>query len=411
MSAPHSVPPVGPTASPADRPPAFIATRLALYFFAIFLFVGVMLPYWPVYLESRGLSPEAIGLVTAIQFWIKVGGNPLVAGLADRHGSLRTPIILLSLAAAAAYLAFEAVDGLIAMVLVAALFGFTGSPLMLLGDSLTLRAIGTYRAVRHLDYGRLRLWGSISFILALMVVGEVIETQPAVWILYLIVGALLATGLTGIALPDLRPDRPARRGSILDLVRQPAFQLFLLTASLSNASHAVYYGFSAIHWRDAGLDGLAIGLLWAEGVVAEILLFAFGRRLADRLGAARLFALAGLGGILRWSVLAVTTDPAALASVQWLHGLTFGALHLGTIRFLDAAVPTRVMATAQSLYSAVPMGISVGLAMLWAGNLYAGFGSGAFFAMAGLGGLGLLSAFWLQCRWDGGRLPGVEPPP
>lgn len=398
-------PAILPTIPPTALPPRLIATRLALLFFTSFVVVGVVLPYWPVYLQDRGLGPEAIGWLLALQFWIKVPGHPAIAWLVERSGSLRSPTILLSLAAAAAYLLFDVVEGLVAMAVVAVLFGLTASPLVLLGDSLTLRAIAAYRPVRRLDYGRLRLWGSIGFIAALLAVGEIIETEPPSRVLWVIVGALAATAVVAAMLPDLRPARSAGAGALPALLRQRPMLLLLLATGLINGSHGVYYGFSAIHWRAAGMDGLTIGLLWAEGVVAEILLFAAGGGVAARLGAARLLVLAGLGGVVRWTVLAGTTDVTTLAAVQWLHGLTFGAMHLASMRFLAAAVPTEIMASAQSLHASIPMGMAIGLASLWAGALYADVGGAGFLAMAGLAGLGAVAAAWLGRAWDGDRLP------
>src|SRR5690606_17254902 len=90
-----------------------------------------------------------------------------------------------------------------------------------------------------------------------------------------------------------------RKGAALALARHPAFLLFLLAASMAQASHAVYYGFSALHWRASGLSETVIGLLWAEGVIAEILLFAVGARVTARIGPAALLALAGAAGMLR----------------------------------------------------------------------------------------------------------------
>jgi PPP family 3-phenylpropionic acid transporter len=147
-------------------------------------------------------------------------------------------------------------------------------------------------------------------------------------------------------------------------------------------SHAVYYAFGTLHWQAAGYSDDVIGALWAEGVVAEIVLFAFGGPLVRRLGPARLLALGGMAGTVRWLVLGLTDALPALVSVQALHAFTFGAAHLGAIHFIARAMPPALSATAQSLYSAVVMGLGTGLMLVASGPLYAALAGAAYLAMA-----------------------------
>src|SRR5690606_37238569 len=154
------------------------------------------------------------------------------------------------------------------------------------------------------------------------------------------------------------------------LLREPLFLTFLAAACLLQASHAVLYAFGTLHWRATGVSDLLIGWLWAVGVIAEIGLFAVGRRVTDRLSVAHLFSLAAAAGVARWCLLAVVTAPLPLIAVQTLHGLTFAATHLAAMHFITRAVPSHMAATAQSVYAssaAATMGIATSLA----GLLYA----------------------------------------
>jgi len=162
------------------------------------------------------------------------------------------------------------------------------------------------------------------------------------------------------------------------------------------ASHAVYYAFSALHWRAAGLTSAAVGWLWAEGVIAEVVLFAVAGAVVARVGALRLMALAGVCGIVRWIVLGATTDLTALIAVQALHAGTFGAAHLGAMHFLARNAPAGLAASAQALYSAVSGGFAIGLAMLASGWLYTELGGRAFFPMAAMSAAGLGIALLLM---------------
>ena len=162
----------------------------------------------------------------------------------------------------------------------------------------------------------------------------------------------------------------------------------------------VYYGFGTLYWRLLGLSDTTIGWLWAEGVLAEILLFWQGRRLLARLGPIGLMVLGGIAGILRWSLAGALTRLPFIAALQLLHAFTFGASHLGAVHFLSRAAPPSAAASAQSLYAALSSGLGSGLVMMIAGTLYSAFGGGAYAFMAALSAAGLVGAVTLGWATD-----------
>ncbi len=178
------------------------------------------------------------------------------------------------------------------------------------------------------------------------------------------------------------------------------FWIFILAASALQASHQVYYGFGTLYWRSLGLSDTTIGWLWAEGVLAEILLFWQGRRLLARLGPLGLMVLGGVAGILRWSLAGALTWLPFIAALQLLHAFTFGASHLGAMHFLSRAVPISAAASAQSLYAALSSGLGSGLVMVVAGALYAAYGGAAYSFMAVLSAAGLVGAVALRRATD-----------
>ena len=375
--------------SPRRAPTRTLAIRYAAFYGALFLLLGIYMPFWPVFLNSRGLDATEIGLLFALLSWTKVATTPAIAQIADRSGRAKATLVI---AAALSLLFFTGLieaRGFWPILLVMLPAAVCFQPMIPLVESQTMAAVLRER----LDYGRIRLWGSLAFILGSLGAGILITGREAEVVLVLILGALALTVLAALALPG----SPRRRheGAPLSplklLLRDRRFLLFLGTASLLQASHAVYYGFSALHWQAAGLSAATIGWLWAEGVIAEVLLFGFSGAVMARASAAALLALAALAGMLRWTLLAASTELAPLILGQALHGLTFGAAHLGAMHFLARAAPPGLAATAQSFYSAVSGGIAIGLAMLLAGTLYQAAAGQAFLAMAALsaGGLGL----------------------
>ena len=173
--------------------------------------------------------------------------------------------------------------------------------------------------------------------------------------------------------------------------------MFVISASLLQASHAVYNGFSTLHWKESGIKEQLIGALWVEGVFAEILLFSISGFLIARIGPIKLLAIAGVCGLVRWTVLAQSTDIYALLSTQVLHALTFGAVHLGAMHFIASNAPAGRTATAQGIYTSIS-GLIMGLAMVGAGSLYELFRGQAFYAMVLISALGLIITLilWLQ---------------
>ena len=373
--------------------------RYGAYYGAVFLSLGVYLPFWPVFLKSRGLDAAEIGLLFALAAWIKVASTPAIAQIADRTGRAKATLAAAAGLSLIAFAGFLVARGFWPILLVTMFTAIWFHALIPLGESQTMAAV----IERRLDYGRIRLWGSIAFIAGTVGAGALLTGSDPDLVLILILAALGATLIAALALPARRAEAPvAGRNGIMVLLRQRRFVLFLGAASLMQASHAVYYGFSALHWKAAGLSETTIGLLWAEGVIAEILLFAVSGGIVARAGPPALLMVAGLGGVVRWLVLGATTALPALVAVQVLHALTFGAAHLGAMHFIARAAPPGLSATAQSVYAAVSGGIAMGLAMLAAGALYADYAGGAFLAMAGLSAAGVAVAgvLWRLTRKD-----------
>jgi PPP family 3-phenylpropionic acid transporter len=246
------------------------------------------------------------------------------------------------------------------------------------------------------------MWGSAAFIVGSFGAGVLLDVAAARDLIWLIVAAAVIAAAAACALKPLAP----HAGSAPELVvsspggvwRDPAFLAAALAASLIQASHAVYYGFSALDWRAAGLDGAAIAALWALGVAAEIVLFAISGRLP--IAPTTLLMVGAAGAVVRWGAMAFDPPAILLPPLQCLHALTFGASHLGALGFIARTTPPKLGATAQG-YLAVALGLVMAASMALAGVLYARWGSLAYWAMALLavaGGVCALAARRLASR-------------
>ena len=363
------------------------APRFAILFTAQFAAVGVLLPFIPPLMAAAGLSAAEVGAILACGAAMRLVAGPLGGRLADALGQPRAVMAggaALAAAAACLYGLAQGFAGLLAANLIMAV-GFAS--VVPLGDAMALRAARE----EGWDYGRVRAVGSAAFIVMAGAAGWVADRAGAGSVAWLLAGALAGAALAALALPA-RPG-PARRGggAFRAVIALPAFRRVLLVSALVQGSHAAYSAFGSIHWAAAGVSGTAIGLLWAWSVAAEVALFAWGRPLADRLGARGLALVAALAGLLRWGITAQTVALPALVLAQLLHAATFGAMHLATMRVMQAAIPPAVAGTAQTLLAA-GIGAVMMVATLLAGQGYAAFGPAVFWGMAvmcalALGGL------------------------
>jgi PPP family 3-phenylpropionic acid transporter len=371
--------------------------RVSLLFAAIFVVAGTNLPYLPVWLDWRGLDAREIAVVTAIPLFVRVLVTPAIAFAADRAGDHRRFLIVLSWCGLGALLALSQSAGFWPILIFTVAFALSWTTVMPLTETVALS--GVMRA--GLDYGRMRLWGSLSFIAASLIGGWIIGLYGAASAIWLIVGGAVITTAAAHALPapagpQTAPRAPRLRiADALGLLRSPAFPVFLLAAGATQAAHATFYAFGTLHWAGQGLSPGWMGALWSIGVVAEIAVFVFAAAIARRLGAGEMVAVAASAAVLRWLAMGFDPPLPALIALQALHGLTFGAAHAGAIHFMAQTVPASQTGTSQALYASVTSGIAMGGAMLAAGPLYATYAGRAYWAMAGLAAVGLAASLVL----------------
>ena len=364
-----------------------IAFRLSLFYIAYFAMVGIMLPFFPVWLASRGLTPENIGIVIGSATFVRVFFNPLIAHAADRRGARQPIIATLSIFACLFFSLYFISETFLSILFVTIFFSTFWGGMQPLGESLTMLTARYF----DFEYGRVRLWGSLAFILTAIAAGKVLTDTSPDSIMVMIFGTVVLMVIVTLFLPKTRAKRSSGGGfPILSLIRNKSFVTVLVAAALIQSSHAVYYGFGTIHWQKAGISDTVIGMLWAEGVVAEVILFIFGASILRHTGPIRLIILGGVAGTLRWLGTGLDDSLLTLVLLQALHGFTFGATHLGIIHFISDMIPDELSATAMSLYSAVAMGFAMGLMVMASGHIYGALGGHAYFVvavMAALGGL------------------------
>lgn len=366
------------------------APRLAALYAAMFVVMGIQLPFFPVWLKAKGLDAQLIGLVLAAPMLARIVATPIAARIADRRDALRGAIMVTAALSVAGYLLVGLAEGPLAILIAYAAASLAFTPLVPLSETYALKGL----AARGRAYGPVRLWGSATFILGSFAAGFATDAIPARHLIWLIAAASLLAAGAAFALGPVHtaqsmPAPPPSRRSVL---RDPAFIAGLTAASLIQASHAVYYGFSALQWRGMGLNGTAIAALWALGVIAEIVLFALQGRLPPLFQPAVLLMTGAAGAGLRWGAMALDPPVMLLPALQLLHALSFGATHLGMLGFVAAKAPPGQGATAQA-YLSIALGTTMAAATALSGVLYGSFGSLAYAAMASAAVTGGVAAY------------------
>lgn len=354
---------------------------LALSYFTYFFSYGIFLPFWSVWLKGTGLTPETIGLLLGAGLVARFLGSLIIAPRVTDPSRLVFALRVLALLTLLFALAFWAGNHVGWLMVIIIGFNLFFSPLVPLTDALA----NTWQKQIVMDYGRVRLWGSVAFVIGSALTGKLVSLFDYRAILAMLTLGVISMLLGMLLRPSVMPlgesraqataGWPAWRG----LIRQNG--CFLACVSLLQGAHAAYYGFSAIYWQEAGYSASTVGYLWSLGVVAEVIIFALSNRLFRRWSARDLLLLSAVCGVVRWALMGWTTALPWLLVVQVLHCGTFTVCHLAAMRYIAARQGSEVIRL-QAVYSAVAMGGSIAVMTIFAGFLFQHLHQGVFWVMA-----------------------------
>jgi PPP family 3-phenylpropionic acid transporter len=343
-----------------------ISTKFSLVYFSIFIVIGINAPFFPLWLSSKGFTERYIAIILATSVLTKLLANPFFAGLGDKYGNRKIPMLYLSFISTIILFSLNIFNSLYLIAFMAITSWALFAPLMPLTESLTTTAIKKY----NFDYGNTRLWGSVSFIIIAFFGGIIIEKYGLKYVPILMTIGALFLFLSIIIMPTI-PSLPARKKfSTYALLKNRNFFPFLLACGAIQSSHGIYYGFSTIYWKSIGLSETVIGALWAEGVVFEIILLAYFYKFKNYTSPKIFIIIAGVMAIIRWTLMAYADTILFIALIQILHAFTFGLTHLAAINFISEVMPVRAQAKSQALYSAISMGAFLAVSISVSGDLY-----------------------------------------
>jgi PPP family 3-phenylpropionic acid transporter len=353
--------------------------RSAFYWF-YFSALGALLPYWPLYLRLRGFGPRALGDLMALLALSRVVAPYVGGALSDRLGHRLTVVRGGALLALVCFLTIPYAHGFMTVAAAMMTFSFFWYA--------TLPPVEASTLAFHGDrYGRIRLWGSIGFIVVVLGLGPVLDRFGAAAVVPVIAVLLFGLWLATLGLAPLAPPaatsvrRPIQRGLLP----------FLVACFLMQVSYGPYYTFYSLYLAHYGYSNAAIGALWALGVICEILVFWQAGRFFAHFRESRLLAFTLALAVVRWIMIALFARSwPLLALAQTFHAFTFGLYHAVAVRIVSRYASPGAKARAQAIYgSAAGAGAAVGAAL--SGYLWVALGrEGMFLAAAAVAAVGFV---------------------
>ncbi|MDD9893316.1 MAG: MFS transporter [Gammaproteobacteria bacterium] len=370
--------------------------RLASFYFFNFIILGLFLPFWPLYLQAKGFSPVEIGELLAVLLATRVISPNFWGWVADKRNQ---PVQIIRLTSALALLSFIWVyvaDTFWQMALMLAAMGWFWNATLPQFEAVTLRYLGQ----DHDEYGRLRAWGSIGFVVAVLLCGEILERICYIQMPALVWPSLLLIAIAAwwVPISDADHDQSSKR-DLWQVLKQPAVIGLFVAVCLMQVSHAVYYTFYSLWMEQHGYSGAAIGGLWSLGVIAEILVFWVTGRLLRRWSAETLLLFSLVITAVRWQITAWLPETlTAVLFAQTLHAITYGVYHAAAIQLVHRYFKGGLDARGQGLYSSVSFGLGGAIGSYAMGHAWEGVGAEATFAIASAIALLGLGLAWLGFR-------------
>ncbi|AXQ29480.1 MFS transporter [Solimonas sp. K1W22B-7] len=341
------------------------AKRLAGFYFWYFAAIGTLVPFTGLFLQERGATPAQIGAIGGILALTRIVSPYLWGHYADRDGRRMAAIRITLGGGMLAFAALQFAPGFAPLALCFFLYGMFNNGTMPQFEAVTFNHLGA-NADR---YGRIRLWGSIGFVVAVLAMGPVFERLGVHSMPLWVAGLFALCWLTGLRIPEaFAPAGEGQAASILGVLRRPAVIALLAACLLSQVSFGPYYNFFSIWLKDHGYSKSVIGFLWAFGVVAEVGIFFVMHRLRRfwSLRSMMLWALAGTS--LRWFLQMTFVDNLPwMTVVQALHAVSFGLYHFAAVSLVQQLFPGALQGRGQAIYTGLSYGV---------GGAIGGFGSG-----------------------------------
>ena len=372
--------------------------RLSRFYFFYYFFVGSFVPYWGIYLQSENFSPSSIGILLSLFQISRIVAPNFWGWLADHTGHRVKWIKLTSFLGLIGFIGVFWAKGFFWIFLVmSALSLFTSSTLPL-AESLTLAHLATTDG----HYSRIRLWGSIGFIVASLFLGYLIDLQGINILLWVLLVAQAIIFFLSNTIPETQDIQHKTNDlSIWKIIKTPSVIALLISCTLMVSAHGVLYNFYSIYLKDHGYSSGTIGWLWAVGVICEILIFMAMPKILRRYSLKAILLMSLFLGVIRFILIGASPDHLYLLFMaQMFHAATFGSFHAASIEVIAYYFKGRNQTRGQAIYNSVAYGIGGTVGGLGGGYLIQYLGGKLGFMIAAISPLIGFVVIWVGLKLE-----------
>lgn len=372
--------------------------RLSRFYFFYYFFVGSFVPYWGIYLQSENFSPSSIGILLSLFQISRIIAPNFWGWLADHTGHRVKWIKLTSFLGLIGFIGVFWAKGFFWIFLVmSALSLFTSSTLPL-AESLTLAHLATTDG----HYCRIRLWGSIGFIVASLFLGYLIDLQGINILLWVLLIAQTIIFFLSNTIPETKEIHHKKNDlSIWKIIKTPSVIALLIGCTLMVSAHGVLYNFYSIYLKEHGYSSATIGCLWAVGVICEIFIFMLMPKILRRYSLKVILLMSLFLGVIRFILIGASPDHFYLLFIaQIFHAATFGSFHAASIEIIAYFFKGRNQSRGQAIYNSVAYGIGGTIGGLGGGYLIQYLGGQIGFMIAAVSPLIGFVVIWFGLKLE-----------
>jgi PPP family 3-phenylpropionic acid transporter len=378
--------------------------RLAGVYFFYFAYLGAFAPYFTLYLSALGVAAAGIGAIMALPQLVRIVAPHLWGWLADRSGRRLRVARVCTMVGTVAYCGLFAARGFEALFAVVLVMSFFLSAVLPQVEVTTLSHLGE----RSAQYGRVRVWGSVGFIGALLIVGYALDMLPIGVLLWIMLAILAGVAALLMSVPEApQVAHTQEHTPIAHVIRQPQVIALIAACALMAVAHGPYYTFYSIHLVGYGFSKSAVGWLWSLGVICEIAIFFWMANLFRRFTLREVLIASFALAAIRFAIIAACADNlAALLVAQTLHAASFGSFHASALGYVHRFFRGRNQARGQAIYTSLTFGLGGTIGGLYAGYAWEHFGAVITFAGAAVCAFAGLLILW-RCLEERAEAPAT----
>ena len=364
----------------------------ALFYFLYFSAFGIYVPYWTLYLQSLSFTPVQIATIYSIPSIARILILAAHGYFADRWKSRKQFLTLCSILQIFPLLLILQLHSYFWMLILVSLYSIFNACILPFTDA----TVQEEQEKGTLDYGRTRLWGTLSFILLAITYGRILDHEPEQWVLYGMIAFLVLLGVVSFILPTGKAHFPLPKKIVHQVFNNRNAWLFFLCAFLMQISHGTFYSFYSIHLASLGYKDSSIGVQWGIAAGSELLIFFFASWILRNFSAKFLYTICLFAAAVRWTLTGTFVSFGALSAILCLHAFSFGAFHIASMRMIHTLFPEGSRSFGQAIYTSVGTGLGSMIGILLSGYLWQSIGSKAFFICAAVALLAFGLSFFLH---------------